>query len=161
MKNVIITPVQVNDYYDLAAMVGELLQEIMDKVNIQAFNFNAEETKQRAKDFISKEKYWVFIAKNIETTKNLGFVSLYESYALYSEGVYGTIPELYVRPDYRSEKIGNALIKRAIEFGEIKSWSRLEVTTPPLPQFDRTLRFYEAHGFEISGGRKLKINITT
>jgi hypothetical protein len=30
------------------------------------------------------------------------------------------------------------------------------VTTPPLPVFDRTLRFYQSNGFEVAGGRKLK-----
>jgi hypothetical protein len=30
------------------------------------------------------------------------------------------------------------------------------VTTPPLPQFDRTLAFYAKQGFAITGGRKLK-----
>ena len=39
-----------------------------------------------------------------------------------------------------------------------RGWTRLEVTTPPLPQFDRTLAFYEREGFAISGGCKLKIS---
>jgi hypothetical protein len=33
----------------------------------------------------------------------------------------------------------------------------LEVTTPPLPQFDIALAFYERESFEITGGRKLKV----
>ena len=33
----------------------------------------------------------------------------------------------------------------------------LEVTTPPLPQFDKTLAFYEREAFAITGGRKLKV----
>jgi hypothetical protein len=28
-----------------------------------------------------------------------------------------------------------------------------------LPQFDRTLAFYEREGFAISGGRKLKVSL--
>ena len=48
----------------------------------------------------------------------------------------------------------------AMAFGRARGWRRLEVTTPPLPQFDRTLRFYEANGFEPSGGKKLKAAIT-
>lgn len=86
-------------------------------------------------------------------------MSLYESYALYSEGAYGTIPELYVRPDYRHKNIGKSLLECAMNFAKEKGWKRLEVTTPPLPQFDKTLSFYQANGFEISGGRKLKINV--
>ena len=82
MKNIEIHPIQSSEYEDLTCMVGELLNEIMDKINIKAFNFDAIETKARAKELISKEKYWVFIAKDHESNGNVGFVSLYESYAL-------------------------------------------------------------------------------
>jgi len=41
--------------------------------------------------------------------------------------------------------------------GATLGWKRLEVTTPPLPQFDNTLAFYEREGFAITGGRKLKL----
>lgn len=42
-------------------------------------------------------------------------------------------------------------------FGFDHSRTRLEVTTPPLPQCDRTLAFYRREGFGISGGRKMKM----
>jgi len=64
--------------------------------------------------------------------------------------------ELYVTPAYRSQGIGKNLVKSVKAFGSARGWKRLEVTTPPLPQFDETLAFYEREGFEISGGRKLK-----
>jgi len=142
---------------ELSEMTGELLHEIMDKINIKAFNFNLEETKVRAENLISKDLYFVFIAK--VDNKTIGFISMYESYALYAEGAYGTIPELYVKKEYRSLDIGKLLLKKAKEFAIAKNWKRLEVTTPPLPEFDRTLSFYENNSFEISGGRKLKIDI--
>ena len=146
-----------SDSLDLSEMTGELLHEIMDKINIKVFNFNLEETKLRAKELMSKGLYFVFIAK--VDNKSIGFISMYESYALYAEGVYGTIPELYVKKEYRSLDIGKLLLKKAKEFAISKQWARLEVTTPPLPEFDRTLSFYENNSFEISGGRKLKIDI--
>ncbi len=49
------------------------------------------------------------------------------------------------------------LLDAAREYGVRHGWTRLEVTTPPLPQFDRALAFYEREGFSISGGRKLKV----
>lgn len=146
-----------NDSLDLSIMTGELLHEIMNKIDIKAFNFNQKETQKRAEDLISKNLYFVFIAKNND--KFIGFISIYESYALYAEGAYGTIPELYVREEYRSLNIGKLLLERAKEFAISKDWKRLEVTTPPLPQFDRTLSFYENNSFEISGGKKLKAEI--
>ena len=159
MRKIEVVPISKNYYYDLSVMVGELLAEIMEAINEKAFNYNAQETETRARDLIEKNVYWVFLAFDKVTKKNVGFVSLYESYALYSEGAYGTIPELYVRPNYRSENIGKELLDSAMKFAIDRNWRRLEVTTPPLPQFVKTLEFYESNGFVVTGGRKLKVDI--
>ncbi len=137
-------------------MVGELLTEIMQQIGEQTFNFDLRETADRLRDFLAKQNYVVFIAYDSQRNA-VGFVALYESHALYAEGAFGTIPELYVRPAYRSGRIGLKLISQAKAYGTVKGWKRLEVTTPPLPQFDRTLGFYQREGFSISGGRKLKL----
>jgi len=142
----------------VAILVGELLMEIMGAIGVQAFNFDLNETTARLADFISREKYFVFVARD-DSGALVGFIALYESYALYAEGVFGTIPELYVRPTYRAQNLGLRLVAQAKAFGLSRGWTRLEVTTPPLPQFDRTLAFYEREGFAISGGRKLKISL--
>lgn len=147
-----------NDTPIIAEMVGELLAEIMVAIGIQAFNFDLADTMERLTDFINREKYFVFIAYGANDMP-AGFIALYESYALYAEGAFGTIPELYVRPEYRSQELGQHLISQARAFGESRGWSRLEVTTPPLPQFDRTLAFYEREGFSITGGRKMKVTL--
>ncbi|WP_345990141.1 GNAT family N-acetyltransferase [Sulfurimonas sp. HSL1-2] len=147
------------DARSISVLTGELLHEIMERIDVKAFRFNREETEERAGELLSRGVYYVFLAKEPGTGEKVGFLSLYESYALYAEGAYGTIPELYVRPPYRSEGIGRQLLQRARDFAVAKGWKRLEVTTPPLPQFDRTLVFYERNAFEISGGRKLKSDI--
>ena len=154
--NVTIQRAQSDDAQEVAVMVGELLAEIMNAIGVQAFNFDLEETTARLKDFLDREKYFVFVARN-ESGDAIGFVALYESHALYAEGAFGTIPELYVRPHSRSKDVGLRLISQAKSFGTSRGWKRLEVTTPPIPQFDRTLAFYEREGFAISGGRKLKV----
>jgi GNAT superfamily N-acetyltransferase len=137
-------------------MVGELLHEIMNTIGVAAFNFDEGMTKDQLIYLIKNDKYFPFVAKD-EAGNYLGFITLSESYALYAEGVFGTIPELYIRPAFRSRKIGFNLIQQAKEFGTSRGWKRLEVTTPPLPQFDKTIAFYEREGFAIAGGRKLKI----
>lgn len=137
-------------------MVGALLAEIMTAVGVQAFNFDLAETTSRLQDFLDREKYFVFVARS-ESGQPAGFIALYESYALYAEGAFGTIPELYVGPEFRTSGLGLGLVSQAKSFGASRGWTRLEVTTPPLPQFDRTLAFYEREGFAISGGRKLKL----
>jgi GNAT superfamily N-acetyltransferase len=145
-----------DDSHEIAVMVGELLSEIMNAIGVQAFNFDLEETANRLKDFLEREKYFVFVACT-EGGYAVGFVALYESHALYAEGSFGTIPELYVRPEFRSNNVGFRLISQAKAFGASRNWKRLEVTTPPLPQFGKTLSFYEREGFTITGGRKLKV----
>lgn len=158
MNEMTISGASANDAMDVAVMVGELLAEIMNAIGIQVFNFDLAETAERLHGFLVQEKYFVFVARTEEGSA-VGFIALYESYALYAEGAFGTIPELYVRPEFREQEVGLQLLSAAKAFGATRRWTRLEVTTPPLPQFDRTLAFYEREGFAISGGRKLKIQL--
>ena len=137
-------------------MVGELLKEIMLAIGEQAFNFDVAETVSRLGDFLDRGKYFVFVARSAQG-EAAGFIALYESYALYAEGVFGAIPELYVRPEFRNRGLGLRLVSEAKSFGAVRSWKRLEVTTPPLPQFQGALEFYEREGFAVTGGRKLKV----
>lgn len=151
----IIRPAAEADSPDIAAMVGELLTEIVNAAQDQAFHFDLSATVDRLMDFIRQERYFVFVA--CDGAALIGFVTLCESHALYAEGAFGTIPELYVRPGFRSRGVGLDLVERAKAFGRSRKWTRLEVTTPPLPQFDQTLSFYQREGFAISGGRKLAV----
>jgi GNAT superfamily N-acetyltransferase len=153
-----ITSIEPENYDELSIMVGELLDEIIQITNDNVFQFDQEKTLEWLKTLIKAEKYWVFIAMD-NNNDVVGFISLYESYALNTEGAYGTIPELYVRPAYRSQNIGKDLLDHAIKFSYKKNWKRLEITTPPLPEFARTLQFYRENNFQITGGRKLKLKI--
>lgn len=153
-----ITYISAEHYDELAIMVGELLDEIMQATKEPAFTFHQDETLERIKILLKEDKYWVFIALDNNNVP-IGFVSLYESYALYAEGAYGTLPELYVRANYRSQNIGKELLDKAIAFAQQKHWKRLEVTTPPIPEFSRTLQFYRENSFQITGGRKLKLTL--
>lgn len=155
MADIIIDKADPGDVPEVARMAGELLGEIMRLSGVQAFHFNLDETTLRLADFLAREKYHVFVAR--DGARLAGFIALYESCALYAEGTFGTIPELYVRPGQRSQDLGRRLLDRAKAFAASIGWKRLEVTTPPLPQFDKTLAFYEREGFAVAGGRKLKI----
>ncbi|MGC1953608.1 MAG: GNAT family N-acetyltransferase, partial [Gammaproteobacteria bacterium] len=155
IADIVIQRATADDVQEIAVMVSDLLAEIVNAVGVQVFNFDLDETAARLKDFLNREKYFVFVARN-DNPSLVGFIALYESYALYAEGVFGTIPQLYVRPKYRSNSVGQHLLLHAKSFGKSRGWKRLEVTTPPLPQFEETLAFYEREGFAITGGRKLK-----
>ncbi|SMF97041.1 Ribosomal protein S18 acetylase RimI [Methylomagnum ishizawai] len=140
----------------IAPLVGELLREIMAAIDLPAFNFDLAETTARLEDFIAQDQYFVFLARTVDGNP-AGFIALYESRALYAEGTFGTIAELFVRPGFRSQTLGRRLLEQARELAHARGWKRLEVTTPPLPQFDKTLAFYQNQGFAITGGRKLKV----
>lgn len=152
---IIIQRAHAEDAAAIAILVGELLAEIMNTIDAQAFNFNLQETIERLGAYLANDQYFVFVARHDDGSP-VGFVTLNECHALYTEGTFGTIPELYVRPEYRTRKLGMRLVAAAKAFGAARGWKRLEVTTPPLPQFDKTLAFYEREGFSIAGGRKLK-----
>ena len=152
-----IAQAQPEDADSVATLVGELLHEIMAAVKDKVFDFHHDSTVVRARSWMKDGLYTVFLAR--EGGEPLGFLALYESYALYTEGAYGTIPEFYVRPAHRSKGLGTALLEQARQLGQSRGWRRLEATTPPLPQFDRTLAFYQREGFSISGGRKLKLEL--
>lgn len=142
----------------VATLVGELLHEIMAALDSKVFSFHHGDTEARAVAWLRDGLYSVLLAR--EGRAPIGFLALYQSYALYAEGVYGTIPEFYVRPGYRSQGVGSRLLAQATLLGRSRGWRRIEVTTPPLPQFDRTLAFYQREGFSISGGRKLKLDLS-
>ena len=150
---------QPNDAPVIAQMVGELLHEIMAMAGTSVFGFHQEETETRARSWMTGGKYSVLLARDEVQPEPFGFLALCETVSLYAEGAFGTIPEFYVRQAYRSQGIGTALITETKRIGVLKGWRRIEVTTPPLPQFDRTLAFYQQQGFSISGGRKLRVNL--
>ena len=152
-----ITTAQPSDAPAIARLVGDLLQEIMANITTQAFVFSLAETEARTLAWMSDGSYTVLLARDGECVA--GFVALAECRALYAEGRFGVIPELYVRPDRRSQGVGGALVDEAKRVARSNGWARLEVTTPPLPQFERTLAFYERQGFSVSGGRKMKLSL--
>ena len=141
----------------IVELVGELLQEIMEASGTKAFRFSPSDTERRLRTWLAEGSYTVLLAQ--EGIAVVGFLALTEARALYAEGAFGTIPELYVRPAFRASRVGTTLLAEAKQVARSRGWTRLEVTTPPLPQFDRTLMFYERQGFSISGGRKMKLEL--
>jgi GNAT superfamily N-acetyltransferase len=141
----------------VASMVGDLLEEIMTVIGSRAFDFDLDSTTLRLSEFLAQKIYDGHFATDGDHP--VGFVTAYKSHSLYANGAYGTIPELYVRPQYRCQGIGERLLAAMADTGRERGWQRLEVTTPPIPQFDRTVAFYVKSGFAITGGRKMRIDL--
>ena len=149
-----------DDAPHVAALVGELLEEIMRVSATPAFTFERQATQARARAYIESGVYAVFIAVDTATHLPIGLATLCQSHALYAAGAFGIVQEFYVRPAYRGRGVGALLIEAAKRHALACGWLRLEVATPPLPAFKRTLSFYEAHGFSSTEGRKLKLSLS-
>lgn len=157
-QSILVEQATARDADEVALLVGKLLGEIMQAIGAKVFDFDVRESKQLLRSFINMGRYSAFVARNDEA-RIIGLITLSGSYALYAGGLFGTIPEFYVEPEWRSRGVGSALADAARAHACSHGWHRLEVTTPPLPQFGRTLAFYESQGFAVTGGRKLKVDV--
>ena len=90
-----------------------------------------------------------FLAR--EDGEPVGVLTLTETFAIYAGGRYGVIDELYVAPEHRWRGIGRRLLDAAVVFARARGWRRIDVTAPPGPKWERTVRFYESQGFVFTG----------
>lgn len=94
-----------------------------------------------------------------ESGSAIGFATFYESFALYAGGSYMTVTELYMESARRSKGYGATALAWLKEYGKQEGYSRIELTTPPQPEFQRSLDFYLQNDFEVTGGRKVKFEL--
>lgn len=154
MNSLSIRLATIHDAEAVAEMADALLHEIMEVIGVQAFDSDPEAMKQQLLNSIPNENHFVLLAEKEGAV--VGFAALCSAYSLYTKGPFGLMTELFVRSEYRSQSIGNQLLDECQAFAKDRGWMQLEVTTPPLPEFERTLQFYQDNGFVITGGRKLK-----
>jgi len=139
---------------EIARLAVCLTNEIIERTGIRHFDVDVPLAEELCKSFMEQGQYQVMAA--FDGDEIIGFGALCESHSLYAEGAFGIIQEFYVRPEWRSKSIGSELLERMVEYAKSKGWKRLELCTPPLPEFDRTVTFYRDNGFEITGGYKMK-----
>lgn len=138
----------------IAQFVIKLTEEICLKTNANFFSINFEETVERCRELIRDKNYGAIIGY-IED-QPIAMSTFTESYTLYAGGKVGIIPEFYVEPAHRSSGAGTKLISVIKDYGRNHGWSCIELCTPPLPEFERTLAFYESNGLMPVGGRKMR-----
>ncbi|MGN7356889.1 GNAT family N-acetyltransferase [Paenibacillus sp. SAF-054] len=147
-----------DDYEIVDNLFRRLINEIIIKTTGDQSLFSLTDTRKAFNQGMEQGIYSVFMA--ISGGQTIGFIAMCESFSLYADGRFGIIQELYVLENYRSMNVGGELLKFAINYGQEKGWKRLEVCTPPIPEFERTLEFYEKNEFSITGGKKLKIMVS-
>jgi len=134
-----------NDIHKLQDLLAEFYHEI------EHDEIPSTELTKLIPDFNSKG----IIKIAIYNKEIIGFICFIESYSIYAGGKFGILNELYVKPQFRSQGIGEKLMSYANQVKEIKGWSRLEVSTPEESKWKRTLNFYLKEGF-IQTGVKMK-----
>jgi len=139
---------------EIARLAVCLTQEIIERTGIRHFDVDVPLAEALCDDFVRQGHYHVVAA--CDGAKIVGFGALCESRSLYAEGVFGIIQEFYVLPGYRSQQVGADLLRELKAFARARNWKRLELCTPPVPEFERTVAFYRANGFDITGGYKMK-----
>ena len=140
--------------HDIARLAVCLTHEIIERTGMKHFDVDLYLAEKLCRQFLEQDQYAVIAA--FEHQKVVGFGALCESYALYAEGAFAILQEFYVLPEYRNSNIGKCLLEEIKHFAKIKKWKRIELCTPPLPEFDRTVHFYQENGFERTGGYKMK-----
>lgn len=147
----------VDDCGKIAELYIELMQEIIRSTGGDTSVIDAKGAPELCRSLHASGALRVLKAVHKETSEIIGFLSMGMSSSLYAGGHFGIIQELYIRKEYRSHGAGKRLIAAAVEYAKNQGWQRLEVSTPPLPEFARSLAFYQREGFVITGGEKLKL----
>ena len=148
---------EIKDAESISKLVMSLTEEICVRTNAKHFNIDFIGTLKRCDELLSKGLYGAIIG--YKAGQPVAVSTFTESYALYAGGKVGIIPEFYVVPELRSSGVGEMLIESVRKYGRKNGWSCIELCTPPLPEFERTLAFYEKNGLIPVGGRKMRQNI--
>ena len=103
------------------------------------------------RQWMAQEKYHAFFAFNEQQI--VGLITVAEHYALFAEGNFGVIQELYISPEHRSAGIGAKLISAVKQLSVEKQWHIIELSTPDRIKWERTYDFYTREGFYEVGAR--------
>jgi GNAT superfamily N-acetyltransferase len=136
----------IDDSDTIIDLVGALLIELRDDWDGYK---QPERNKILAEWKRHNDRFTVFAA--YDGTTPVGILTLAENFALYANGSYGIINELYIVPDHRSAGVGKMLIEAAKSYGRERRWKRIDVTAPPGEEWQRTVGFYEREGFVFTG----------
>jgi GNAT superfamily N-acetyltransferase len=136
-----------NDADLVAIMVNRLLHEIGAWHDAP----DDERIHEVCRELLEEDSRFTALLAFDQDRRPVGVMTLNEAVAIYAEGRFGIIMELYVVPDARSAGIGDQLIQEAKTIAKDRGWSLLEVNTPDGEAWTRTQSFYMRQGFRHVG----------
>lgn len=131
----------------VAGLVFELLSEFSGN---EPSGYSVAELTGVANSLLNSKDIAAVLAEH--NGEPVGVLVLNGCASLYA-GRFGEITEMYVKPGFRSSRVGEALVEEAVQMARERSWSRLEVGAPEQPTWNRSLRFYKRNGFTETGVR--------
>src|SRR5262245_39019533 len=146
MSDVVVTEVTREQWGQVFDLVSRLLAELGEE---------GEETGALDERFLSggweseRQRHTAFVARQGQAV--VGVMTISESFAIYANGHYGVINEMFVPPEYRSRGVGALLLEAAKDLGRRRGWRRIDVTAPESERWHRTRQFYESQGFRYTG----------
>jgi ribosomal protein S18 acetylase RimI-like enzyme len=132
----------------VANFIEQLLFELEPEASKEIASMPIRETTSQ---LLENNKIVAILAYSDERV--VGVITLCECAAIYANGLFGEISELYVLPEYRSGGFGNYLLEAACKFAQSAGWSRLQLGTPALDKSVRAISFYHQNGFKGKGLR--------
>jgi GNAT superfamily N-acetyltransferase len=138
----------------IGELVVKLATEIGELTNTQNYDIDLNSIIQRCRELITGGHYEAILG--FYEGNPVAVVTMTETYALYADGKIGEIQEFYITPEHRASGLGSILVERVKTHGLQHNWSCIELCTPPLPEFERTLNFYRKNGLKPVGGRKMR-----
>jgi GNAT superfamily N-acetyltransferase len=141
---------------DAAPAVIELVADLLGELGEEGDETGTLSVPELTAAWRANEKYHCAFLAYAEDDSAVGVATVSIAFALYANGNYGIINEMYVVPEFRSAGVGAFLIEAIKSYGRKRKWSRIDVTAPESARWARTKRFYESQGFTFTGP-KLKL----
>lgn len=133
---VIIRRASLADREVIYQMICSLENMILDRLGFDAaFNRN-----------MASPNITYFLAEH--EGKPIGMVSCHIQPLLHHAALVSEIQEMYVEPEYRSQKVGNVLMEHVTAFAKKEGAIQMEVTSRATRE--QAHRFYQREGFEKS-----------
>ena len=142
-------------YGDKCEFVHPYIEKLLVELGDEADELGALDVEKVKKIWIETPGAVALVAY-ADSGEVAGILTLVEAFAVYANGNYGVINEMYVEPEFRAEGVGSKLIEAAVEWGKKQGWKRIDVTGPESERWIRATKFYENLGFVFTGP-KLKL----
>ena len=78
MNNITIHPATPVQSTLIAALIGELLDKIMQRTRQASFDFDLAATENKANELLTDGKYWAFLAQDAGSQQAVGVITLYD-----------------------------------------------------------------------------------